>query len=115
MNRNDTKDKEYDANKRIINIVVFDKRAETLANLAKPGAMVAVTGPVREEEYNGNVSYRMSARGVGMMKFAPLAAGEDNPAGPAPAGSAAAVADGPAPIPSSEFMPMEDEEGELPF
>lgn len=115
VNGNDTKNKEYDANKRIINVVVFDKKAETLANLAKPGAMVAVTGPVKEEEYNGSVSYRMSAREVGMMKFAPLPAGEDNPAGPAPAGSAAAAADGPAPIPSGEFMPMEDEEGELPF
>ena len=116
-NKVDAKDKEYDANKRILNIVVFDRKAETLSNIVRPGAMLVVSGPVREEEYNGDKNYRMRAREVGIMKFAPLAAGKENPAGPAPAGSAAAAAEAAAnaPLPSSEFAPLEDEEGELPF
>lgn len=114
-NKVDAKGKEYDNGKRIVNVVVFDMKAETLSNLVRAGTMLAVTGPVREEEYNGEKNYRMSAREVGIMKFAPLPVGENNPAGPAPAGSAAAAAEEAASLPSSEFAVLEDEDGELPF
>lgn len=118
-NQVDTKDKEYDAGKRIVNAVVFDVKAETLSKLVRTGTMLVVTGPIREEEYNGAMNYRMSAREVGIMKYAPVPAGEgdegSNPTGPAPAGSVAAAAEEAAFVPSSEFVDMDDEDGELPF
>ena len=83
--------------------------------------MVA-SGPVQEREYNGNVSYSMNARALGIMKLAPLPANETNAAaGPAPVGTAAAAAEAAAAaaaaVPNSSFVDLgtDDEEGELPF
>lgn len=109
----------YEASKTIVNVTVFDRQAETLANLLRAGAQCVVTGPVREREYNGNTSYNMNARAVGIMKLAPLPAGSEA-AGPAPAGTAAAAAAEAAgaaasTLPQSDFVDLGDEEEELPF
>jgi len=104
----------YENNKTIVNVTVFDRQAEVLSGLMRAGAQSVVTGPVREREYNGNVSYDMNARAVGIMKLAPLPAG--SPTASAPAGSAAAAADEAAnAVPSSGFVEFADEEEELPF
>ena len=111
----------YETNKTILNITVFDHQAETLSKLLRAGAQCVVTGPVRDREYNGNVSYDMNARAVGIMKLAPLPAGSGSGnSNPAPTGSAAAAAGSAASaavntIPKSDFTDLEDEDGELPF
>lgn len=105
------KDNEYDDKKRIVNAVVFDRAAEAMANVLRDGAMVVLTGPVTEREYNGDTSYQMRPRVVSIMKFAPRAEGE--PAdGAVPAGSVAAAG-----VPdSSGFVPLDEDDGdELPF
>lgn len=110
-------------NKTITNITVFDKQAEALSRIISAGAQVVASGPVQEREYNGNVSYSMNARALGIMKLAPLPANETNAAaGPAPVGTAAAAAAeaaaaAAAAVPNSSFVDLgtDDEEGELPF
>lgn len=109
-------------NKTITNITVFDKQAEALSRIISAGAQVVASGPVQEREYNGNVSYSMNARALGIMKLAPLPANETNAAaGPAPVGTAAAAAEAAAAaaaaVPNSSFVDLgtDDEEGELPF
>lgn len=110
-----TDGKEYEKNKRIVNVVVFRNRAEALSKIIRKGTLVVLTGPVKAREYNGETSYQMSPRVASIMKFAPR---DDDAAaqGPAPAGTVAAELN-----PSTEadndngFAPMDDDDMELPF
>lgn len=66
-----TQKREYDTRRRVMNIVVFRKSAVALANVLRLGVQVVVSGPVEENDYNGNLSYRIQARACSIMKFPP--------------------------------------------
>lgn len=86
-----TQKREYDTRRRVMNVVVFRKSAVALANVLRIGAQVVVSGPVEENDYNGNLSYRMQARCCSIMKFPPKT--EDGTAPATGASAAPAAAD----------------------
>ena len=89
----------------ILNLVFFDRQAETMQKLLKPGMTIAVTGEVTEDVYNGNTSYVMRPRSVSIVNFGDTA---QNHAAAAPAA--------PAEEPAAGFADLGDEgDEELPF
>lgn len=111
------KEAEYDDNKRIVNVTLFNRSAEAMSKLVDNGAIVVCSGPVKEREYNGNLYYEMSARVCSIMKFAPKAeAATGESAAPAPENTASAAAAQYAPPSFDDFKELFDEDdGELPF
>lgn len=103
---------EYDTKKCIVNAVLFDRTAKALANLIRNGAQVVCSGAVTAREYNGETSYQMVPRVISIMKFAPKVEDENAAnTGAAPTGSVASAGYSG----TSDFVPMDDEDDELPF
>jgi len=101
----DTKDKEYDPKRAIVNAVVFGDQAERLSKVIRDNAIVVVSGPIEVRDYNGNISYQMRPRDVIIAKYAP----SETPA----SGTAAAETSAAAP---AYYVPEDDgDDGELPF
>lgn len=109
-----TSKKEYE-NKYLMNVTLFGKQAQALANILRPDTEVVMTGPVSSREYNGDISYQILPRVISILKFAPQNgnAASTAPDGSAPAGSAAAAME--APAENAGFTAYEDDDGELPF
>lgn len=102
------KDKEYDQNKRIINVVVFKKAATALEKIVENGAFLLASGPVEVQEYNGNTSCQMRARVVSVIEYAPKKEQE------APAEADTTPADT-STSDLSDFASLPDEDEDLPF
>ena len=77
----------------ILNLVFFDRQAETMQKLLKPGMTIAVTGEVTEDVYNGNTSYVMRPRSVSIVNFGDTAQNQAAAAPAAPAEEPAGFAD----------------------
>lgn len=91
----------------ILNLVFFDKLATRMGKLLREGMIIAVTGEVSEEIYNGNTSYTMRPQTVSVVNY-----------GSGSAGSATGTAPEAAPIdPGTGFADLGDEDDgmELPF
>ena len=114
--------KEYDKDKKIVDVVVFNDMATRLAKILANNAQVVMTGEINSHEYEGKVSYQMIPRDLTIMKFPPR---EDTPtnnsatstatAGPATSGMAAENTQAAAESAAGCFI-EDDEDGEdLPF
>lgn len=117
-----TDGKEYDIKRTIVNVVFFNDQAERLSKIVRDGAIVVTAGPVEARDYNGNVSYQMRGRSLVMGKYAPM----DAPGAPAPAAVAGTAAPAAAAVAAADaaalgddasgyFVPMDDDDGTLPF
>lgn len=97
----------------ILNLVFFDKDAERMGKLLREGMIIAVTGEVTENVYNGNASYSMRPRSVSVVNYGPNENGQSAAPG-TPANEPAAAAAVPA---ADDFAGLadEDEGMDLPF
>lgn len=92
----------------IMNLVFFDRQADTMQKLLKPGMVIAVTGQVTEDVYNGNTSYVMRPRSVSVVSYGDDQQGQTT--------SAPAADETSAEEPAAGFADLGDEgDEELPF
>lgn len=87
----------------VLNLAFFGNQATPMGKLLREGMIIAVTGEVTEEIYNGNTSYTMRPQSVSVVNYGSNAAG-------APASAAAPVEASP------DFADLGEEgEMDLPF
>lgn len=128
---NSGKPKEYaDDASRYINMVFFSDSAVRMAKLLRKDMVIAVTGRINQDIYNGNTSYTLRPSTVSVIDWgdkdnATESGKEEEPAAPAQEATPASIpaparAESPAPYPAAPAYSGaagedDDDDGELPF
>lgn len=109
---------------KYINMVFFNDSAVRMAKLLKKDMVIAVTGRINQDIYNGNTTYSLRPSTVSVVDWGPNA-GSSSPAASAPAVAPApaqtpARAESPTPYPAAPAYgdygtDDDDDDGELPF